>query len=285
MGIRIAMFLVGCVLGVVPLPTRPQAAPLFETTQLSERLYTFRYQLYRTFFLVTAEGVIVSDPLNPTAARLLRQEIAKVTNQPVKYVIYSHQHWDHTRGGQIFKDEGARFVSHVNCLKHFYMKPHPEVLPPDETVRGNSDFTFGGETIQLMYFGPNHGDCLLVFGFAAERMIFLVDLVTPGYIGLGYLPDYDPPEYIRSLKEIEALDFDEMVGGHGPARAPKSAVTERRRWLETIMAAVKRELDAGTPRGEIAAKLDFPEFKHLAGYEGELPRYVDRVVSFYNMGW
>ena len=62
-------------------------------------------------------------------------------------------------------------------------------------------------------------------------MIFLVDLVTPGFIGLGNLPDYEPGEYLRSLRDIEALDFDEMIGGHGPARAPKGAITERRRWL------------------------------------------------------
>ena len=85
--------------------------PLMETEDLGGGLYAFRYGPYRNIFLVTDEGVIVTDPIDAKAAGPMREEIAKVTDRPVKYVAYSHSHWDHARGGKIFKDEGAQFIA------------------------------------------------------------------------------------------------------------------------------------------------------------------------------
>ena len=82
------------------------------TVEIAENLYGFRFGPYRSLFMVTPEGVIATDPQSPEAAVEYRRAIAALTDLPVKYVVYSHAHWDHARGGQIFKDEGARFVAH-----------------------------------------------------------------------------------------------------------------------------------------------------------------------------
>ena len=62
--------------------------------QIGEGLYVFRWWVYRNIFLITDEGVIVTDPMNPKAAKLLQAEIRKRTDKPVKYVVYSHNHHD-----------------------------------------------------------------------------------------------------------------------------------------------------------------------------------------------
>ena len=87
-----------------------------EVTQITDDLYMFRFWVYRTIFLVTDDGVIVADPINPKAAGMLMEEIRKITDQPIKYVIYSHEHWDHAAGGQVFKDAGAEFIAQENCV-------------------------------------------------------------------------------------------------------------------------------------------------------------------------
>ena len=233
----------------------------YETTKISDRLYTFWRRGIRNIFVVTDVGVIATDPISPETAEVYRAEIAKVTDQPVRYVIYSHEHWDHVLGGRIFKDEGAEFISHENCLKFFFRNPNPDLVIPDRTISGNMRFSLGSESFQLRYLGENHGDCLLVFDFPEERAIYLADLATDGFIGLGTLPDYDIVEYLRSLREIEAMDFDLMIGAHGPARAGKDAVVIRRRWMETIIEAVGSELDAGTPVGRNCRKVAFPRIR------------------------
>jgi glyoxylase-like metal-dependent hydrolase (beta-lactamase superfamily II) len=275
-------------------PAPPQASPPttlripvkgYETTQLGPGYYTFRYLGIRNIFLVTRDGVIATDPISPEAARVMREEIRKVTDLPVKYVVYSHQHWDHVRGGKVFKDEGAKFVSHANCVKHFRLHPEPDIVMPDVTFEGSYSLRLGGRTLELTYLGPNHGDCLVLMRPDGERNVFIVDLATAGGMPLPNMPDYDVVEWIRSLRQIEAMDFDGMVGGHGVPVAPKSAVTERRAYLEALMAAVKHELDAGTPVAEIPRRVKLPEFAHLRNYEEFLPGNVQRVLSYYGMGW
>ena len=101
-------------------PTQePMGGKAFGTSvkEIGNGLYVFRWWVYRNFFLVTDEGVIVADPINPKAAGLMREEIRKVTDKPVKYVIYSHNHHDHISGGTVFKEEGATFIAHSNVLK------------------------------------------------------------------------------------------------------------------------------------------------------------------------
>jgi len=261
--------------------------PEVATTEVAPGVYTFRHGFTRNMFMVTSEGVIATDPISPQSARLMRQEIAKVTDLPVKYVVYSHQHWDHVLGGQIFKDEGAVFISHKNCLAHFKRHPNPDLVMPDITFEGNDTLTLGDRTLELLYFGRNHGDCLVTMRPGGTSIMYIVDLVTPGRTSWATMPDYYPVDYIRSLKELEALDgFDQMIAGHGMIPlAPKSAVTERRAYMEALMRAVKKEIDKGTEFNRIADSVDLPAFRYLGGYEQNIAGNAERMVYYYTMGW
>ncbi len=89
-------------------------------------------------FIVTTDGVIATDPVaygRPTGGADYVDEIRKVTDKPIKYLIYSHHHYDHIAGGKAFKDAGATFVAHAQA------KAAPRAaqgsrtrLLPDETV-------------------------------------------------------------------------------------------------------------------------------------------------------
>ncbi len=69
----------------------------------------FRFGNHQAMFVVTPDGVIATDPIGygrPHAVTTYIDEIKKVTNKPIKYLIYSHHHYDHIAGGQPFKDAG-----------------------------------------------------------------------------------------------------------------------------------------------------------------------------------
>ena len=113
------------------LPTQEQMGgkPFGHSVKsLGNGLYVFRWWVYRNMFIVTDEGVIVTDPINPKAAKLMQTEIRKITDKPVKYVVYSHNHHDHISGGSVFKAEGAKFVAHENVLKQ--LRDHPSSVTP-----------------------------------------------------------------------------------------------------------------------------------------------------------
>ena len=101
-------------------PAAPAAqAPQIETRKVegTENVYTFRNQNSQSMFIVTSEGVIVTDPVGygrPRAGTVSRGN-QKVTKQPIRYLVYSHHHFDHIAGGRAFKEAGARVVAHTRA--------------------------------------------------------------------------------------------------------------------------------------------------------------------------
>lgn len=255
------------------------------TTELSDGLYVFRNTGTRSIFMVTDEGVIATDPVNATHANLMREAIAEVTDQPVTHVVYSHEHWDHVQGGQIFKDEGATFIAHENCVVHFYDLPNPNIVMPDVTFSDDYTLELGGRSLELMYFGPNHGDCMVVMRPDPGEFLFIVDLVTPGGAPLGFMPDYSPHHWVRTLKEIEALDYKAIIGGHGAMLSHPTAVTERRQYLEALMAATQQAMASGENPFELHKVIRVPEFAHLRGYDGRIEDNARRMLMYYGIGW
>ncbi len=258
--------------------------------EIGNGLYVFRWWVYRNVFLVTDEGVIVTDPLNPKAADLLNEEIRKVTDKPVKYVVYSHNHHDHISGGNIFKQQGATFVAHENVLKELGDHPSAVVPVPDITFNDSYTVELGGRKMELQYFGPNHGESLVVMRLPEEKILFIVDIVTPRRVAFRTMPDFWPDEWIRSLKEIEAMDFDYVISAHGPANEPAiekdTVVAEQRIYLQDLMAAVKAEFDKGTHSPDKLRKIvKLPKYKNWRSYNEWLPMNIERIWAYYHMAW
>jgi glyoxylase-like metal-dependent hydrolase (beta-lactamase superfamily II) len=257
------------------------------TTDLGNGAYVFGNFSARSMIWVGGDGVIVTDPTSPDHARKLLDAVAAVTDQPIRYVIYSHQHWDHTLGGQIFKEAGAVFVSHQGCLKHWQRHPNAELVLPDITVDQGGQVSVQGQTVKLQYHGPNHGDCLLVMQSEGSDVLYVSDLVTPYSVGLGFMPDYDPVEWLRTLKELEAdQSWQRMVGAHGSVPAPRQALVQRRRYLEALMVAVRAGMDQGKRFDDLYGSIELPEeFHSLRGYDTQLVRAAERIYYHYLMGW
>lgn len=151
-------------------------------------IYAFRYRGTRSLFVVTDDGVIATDPVSVDHSKILREEIAKVTDQPVKYVVYSHYHWDHVPGGQIFKDEGVVFIAQENCAREFNDNPHPDIVMPNINFSDDYTLKLGGRSLELLYSGPNHGECMVAMRPDPGDYIFVVDLVTPGAPRSAFFP-------------------------------------------------------------------------------------------------
>lgn len=258
----------------------------YDTTQIAPGLYSFRHLGTRNMFMVTKDGVIATDPISVESAKLMRDEIRKITDKPVKYVVYSHNHWDHIPGGQVFKDEGAKFIAHEKCVAHFKDKPNADIVMPDITFSKNYTVKLGGQKLKLLYLGPNHSDCLVFMQPNTDngKYLFGVDIATPGGAPLTFMAGYDVYNWLRTLKELEALNFSVLIPGHGAPIADKSSITERRRYMEALMSAVKKAIDDGMPQDQIPEKVRVPEFAYLRGYETNIRDNVRRMQAYYGIG-
>ena len=281
--------LICCALALCAFQASAQPLDLFTktTTEVAPGVYSYGSFSTRSLFVVTEDGVITTDPVSTKNAADMRAAIAEITDQPVKYVVYSHQHWDHVLGGKVFKAEGATFISHANCIPHFLRHPHDDLVMPDTTITSTSQIKLGGRNLKLMYFGPNHGDCMLVMQVEGTDVLYINDLVTPYSVGFGFMPDYDPGEWVRTLGELESMeDWTRFVGGHGIPEAPKEALSQRKQYLEALMKAVRDGINKGLRLEALYDTIELSEeFHEMRGYERHLRRAAERIYHYYTMGW
>lgn len=106
--------------------TQPSSAYFIES--IAEDVYWAGNATHRTVLLVTDEGVIMSDPINREFSTWLRAEVDVRFGVPVRYVLYTHHHWDHSSGGAVF-NETAQFIGHKNMLAHLELPPAGTQLP------------------------------------------------------------------------------------------------------------------------------------------------------------
>lgn len=114
--VRYALIL-AVVAGALALPVAAQqpSQPSRGIVNITGQLYRAQNNNHYTVFLVTPEGIIMTDPINRDFARWLKAEFAARFKVPVRYVLYTHHHWDHASGGVVFADT-AEFVGHRNML-------------------------------------------------------------------------------------------------------------------------------------------------------------------------
>lgn len=284
----------------------PGDIPSMEVNKLAKDLYTFRWGPYRSMFLVTKDGVILTDPISVKAAAVYREEIRKITKKPVKYVIYSHSHWDHALGGKIFKDEGAEFVAQEKCAENIAETPHPDMVPPDITFKNQYDVKLGDKAVSLFYFGPSHDNCLVVMIPRPYPMMLLVDIANPPDDGYGMpfnamLADayiYNMVPYLQAVEDLAAREgVTTAIGGHisisrkngkpvaDSPTGPIGVVADKRRMWETVMAAAKSEWDKGTYAELIPEKLEMKQFENIRGFKKEeMELFLRRLGSYYATG-
>jgi glyoxylase-like metal-dependent hydrolase (beta-lactamase superfamily II) len=254
---------------LIALLSRTEPAP-YQVDALAPGVYAFRAGFYTSLFVATPEGVIATDPISPAVAQLYKRAIREITREPVRYVIYSHDHTDHIAGGAVFRDT-ARFVAQENAVARIRARHNPAIVPPDVTFRDDYTLTLGGTTVRLLYFGDNHSPSNVAILLPAERILMFVDMVYPGSVPFRDLPGTDVRSFLATLPRIRALDFQTLVYGHGPAGT--------REWVDRYAAYFDDLIAALTS----AQTSDFAGSFAASGLpvdpRAALDRYVDAVVA------
>ncbi len=227
--------------------------------------------------IVGPEGCIVIDALfAPSMTRAFRDEIRRVTAKPVRLLINTHHHLDHTLGNALFPE--TAILSHANARREQQriglgvldlLRPRiPELIAetegvqsrlPDLTFEGELTLNLGERTIRLLHFGPAHtiGDAVAML--PQERLLFAGDVafhyVTPlaGHIG-GWL---------QACDRVDGLEIDTIVPGHGPAGG-KPELREMRGYLSYIRDQARAAFDAGRPEQEAARSIDLGQYASWA---------------------
>ena len=114
-------------------------------TELKPGIYQYSQFFYNSLIVISEDGVVITDPSGAKRAADMRAEIRKLTDLPVTRVIYSHDHFDHSRGGQIFKNEGAQFITQEGCRELLGRDLEKKVVQPDLTYKDQLRITSGSK--------------------------------------------------------------------------------------------------------------------------------------------
>jgi glyoxylase-like metal-dependent hydrolase (beta-lactamase superfamily II) len=278
-------------------PALAQNAPAVSTKKVdgTENVYIFRYGGHQAMFVVTSQGVIATDPISYLRpAKPYIDAIKAVTDKPIKYVVYSHHHYDHIAGGKPFKDLGAVFVAHRRAKERLLeLKKQNallgDIVMPDQVVDDKKVLKLGDTTLELIYVGRNHSDNSLVMRLPKERLVFVVDFAPIEAVQFRDIPDNASPlEYIASLKKLDALDWDRMIPGHpqaGGRLGTKKDVEDDIAYMEDLSAEVKKAADAGKCFDTAMKEVKLPKYEKWANYDAYLPMNVERLCYWWGRGY
>jgi glyoxylase-like metal-dependent hydrolase (beta-lactamase superfamily II) len=276
-----------------PVQAQQPERPHFATTKVAgtDNVYIFRNGNHQSMFIVTSEGVIATDPIaygRPNGGQTYVDEIRKVTDKPIKYMIYSHHHFDHIAGGDAFKAAGAKFVAHKRVKERLSVLKDPHTVMPDVIV-GNKGRTIklGGTTLELKYFGLSHSDSSLVMHLPKEKIVFVVDTLPVGQVPGRGMIDFYPLESEVFIKKVLALDWERLIPGHpgpGDRLGTRKDAQDQLEFLQDASAEMKILAQSGKCWEPAEKDFKLPKYENWPGYANNLPFVARRYCGLWGRG-
>jgi glyoxylase-like metal-dependent hydrolase (beta-lactamase superfamily II) len=242
---------------------------------ITDDLYLFRGGSTANHYgtvLVTDEGILVTDTIDPESAQWLSDELKKRFDQPVKYLVYSHSHYDHVGGSNLFKDAGAVIVAHENATAEILEEEHESqwmtkrnIALPEVTFSDKFTIKMGGKTVNLVYLGPGHSNSLIAVQYVEDKTVHVVDVANIKQV--AYRTVSGPlRQYLEQLNLAMSLDFDVVVPGHANI-GDRNDLQIYINYLTTLIAKVEEGIAAGKSLEEVQNTIEMDEFKNLKRWD------------------
>ncbi len=183
--------------------------------KVTENLYVIMGSGGNVAFLPTTEGVILIDDKFAQDAPQIQEKVKSVTAQPIKYVLNTHQHGDHTGGNAALLAMNAQILIHKNARANMVEGKMPGL--PQITFADESQVFLGGKEVIAHHFGRGHTNGDSVIYFPSEKTLHTGDLFTNGAPFCDTSAGCSIKEWDKTLeKAMQAYDFDTVIPGHGP---------------------------------------------------------------------
>ncbi len=211
---------------------------------------------------ITSEGVILVDDKYDRDHAQIMARIRSVTTQPVRYILSTHYHADHSGGNTFFTNE-AEIIStrnaHDGIVKHLQSNAPNNMVPARVTFNDETSIFLGGKEVRAKYFGRAHtnGDAFVYF--PAHRLLHSGDnfasapTATPliDYPGGGSVI-----EWTKTLDAVmSSLDFDQVMPGHGPM-SNKAGMKAYRDRVEVLRSKAQTLIRAGKSQADLAKMME-----------------------------
>ncbi len=223
--------------------------------------------------LITDSGVLLVDDKFEIDHDNIMKLLRTVTSQPVKYVINTHYHGDHSGGNAKLQALNAVAVATEQARATMIASNQPGL--PDFTLSDRAALYIGGKAVELYRVSAAHTNGDLVVLFPEHRVIATGDIFANGPGTSAQLVDYSgggsAKEWPKAVEAALALDFDTVIPGHGlvSTRADLEAYHERTLRFSAVLSELVRQ---GKSRAEIEAVVradfDWEDFHIQSALDG-----------------
>jgi glyoxylase-like metal-dependent hydrolase (beta-lactamase superfamily II) len=218
----------------------------YAVERIGEGLYFVTDGFYTTMFMTTGEGTIVVDA-PPSLGNKLLAAVREVTDEPIKWVIYSHSHADHIGAAGLYPKEAAYIAQRETLARLQRMNEPGRAAPfgafvggqpaplPTVTFDERYELRVGGQTLTLSYRGSDHEAGNIYIYAPQQRVLMQVDVIFPGWTPFKELAiAEDIVGYVKAHDTILSYPFDKMVTGHWNRYATRQDVEAQRDYIHDI---------------------------------------------------
>ncbi|NRF69879.1 MBL fold metallo-hydrolase [Aquincola sp. S2] len=231
---------------------------------------------------------VVDDQFAPLTAKI-QAAIATLSKQPVKFVLNTHWHFDHTGGNENHAKAGAAIVAHANVRKRMSsdqvisflqmpIKASPKAALPIVTFTSDVSFHLNGDEVQVFHVPNAHTDGDAIVHFRQSNVLHLGDVFfNKLYPFIDTSSGGSVDGVIAAVDKVLAIarDDTQIIPGHGP-RASKADLKAYRDMLATVSGRIKEHVRAGRKLEEVVAAKPTAEFDAVWG-GGFIP--PDRFIT------
>ena len=229
---------------------------------------------------VTSEGVILIDDKFPRNFAEIQELVSQVSDQPVRYVINTHHHGDHS-GGNVEYIDIAEIIAHQNARDN--MVRGNQDAPPRVVFTDQTAVYLGGVEVRAFYMGRGHTNGDAVIYFPDLRTVHGGDLLH----GIAPFIDYgnggSSKGWVGTMNNILALDFDTAIPGHGEMMSRVDVLVFRNQ-MEAVRARMAELIRSGMPASEASDRIKTQDLSWTMAENGlfmqrSLPGFYDEIAA------
>jgi uncharacterized sulfatase len=243
-------------------------------------------------FIITKDSVILIDTgSSQQYGEQIKKQIESITKKPIKYILNTHHHPDHFLGNSAFSSSdiySSEFTKNeietngdlyiVNLVNIIHEAMDKTKIKAPNQVLTNKTLDFDGYKLKIYYLDGHTSSDIVIYD-ENTKILYTSDLVF--YKRTPSTPHANMKNWIKSLKELEKIDYSILVPGHGISSNNKEPILENIAYLEFLDNALKTAAIEGLDIFEILNKPIPKEFESFTMFKEEFERSVINLYSSY----
>ncbi|HLK51678.1 MAG TPA: MBL fold metallo-hydrolase [Bryobacteraceae bacterium] len=230
--LRISVGIIFLMGGWIAYTQNQGGPPQLKVNKVKDDLFEIEGDGGNVAVFVTNEGAILVDDKFERDHDAIMEKVKSVTDQPIKYILSTHYHEDHSGGNAKMLAMNAEIISTANARKNIvsHIQSNAGIVPtPARVVFTEETSVFlGGKEVRAHHYGRGHTNGDAVIYFPNDRTVHTGDLMAGNTPLIDYPGGGSLVEWTKTLDAVmKNLDFDTVIPGHGPVTTKAGLLTYR----------------------------------------------------------